>query len=159
MAVLVDDALGVFARADEVEEGLEESCGLEGDLAVVLVDVEQSALGPRARRDFGFVDRRRNSMEMENPGEGQAAETGADDRDGGRHGCAPVVACQQRMGADRSDGLMIRRWVWETLAWPCETLGQDACDGLGRGCHFRDGVKVQQSTARNNRGAVSRFFS
>lgn len=35
---------------------------------------------------------------------------------------------------------MVRRLIRETLAWRRETLGQDACDDLWTGGHFRDGL-------------------
>jgi hypothetical protein len=39
---------------------------------------------------------------------------------------------------------------WETLAWPRETLGQDACDGLEQAVIFATEKELHQSTARNN---------
>jgi hypothetical protein len=56
VAVFIDNTFCIFARADETEEGVKEPRGFQGDLTVVLVNIEQASLRSYARRDFGFVD-------------------------------------------------------------------------------------------------------
>ena len=84
VSVPVDDALAVLARQDERAEPVAEACGVESGLPVVVVDVQQSALGADLGRRFGFVDRRGDAVHVQDPCERQAAEAGADDRDAGR---------------------------------------------------------------------------
>jgi hypothetical protein len=96
LAVLVDDAFGVFAGADETQEGVEEPGGFQGDLTVVFVDIEQPALRSDAGRGLGFVDRGGNAMKMQDTREDEAAKAGADDGDGASQRCAPVFADAQR---------------------------------------------------------------
>ena len=60
----IDDPLGVLAGLDDPEEARKESGRPEGELSGVRVDVEQAALGARARRDFRLVDRRGNPVDV-----------------------------------------------------------------------------------------------
>ena len=91
VAVLVQYAGFLTARVDDLEKLLEESRRLECKLPVVFVDVEHAALPSRTRRGFRFVDRRSNTVNMEGACKGEAAESGADDRDCSIHG-VPCVA-------------------------------------------------------------------
>src|SRR6202012_5537696 len=98
----VDHPLGVFAGADEAKERIEQPRGLQGDLAVVLVDVEQAALGSGAGRRFGFVDRGGDTMKMQDTGGHETAEAGAEEDDRPSHCCAPGFADTQRLEAPRT---------------------------------------------------------
>ncbi|GAA3150389.1 hypothetical protein GCM10020001_087500 [Nonomuraea salmonea] len=62
-------------------EGVTEPGGFDRELAVVVVDVEHAALCPRIGRGFGFVDLDRYAVYVQDAGQGEAAEPGADDRD------------------------------------------------------------------------------
>jgi hypothetical protein len=61
----------------------------ERELPVVLVDIELAALGAGLRRGLRLVDRRGDAVDVEDAGEGEAAEARADDRDGCRHHVPP----------------------------------------------------------------------
>ena len=56
-----------------------ESGGLEGDLSVVLVNVEVPALRARLGRRLSLVDRDGDVVEVKDASEGQSAEACADD--------------------------------------------------------------------------------
>ena len=58
-----------------------EASGLEADLPVVVVDVQQSALGARVGRGLGLVDRGRDAVDVQHAGEREAAQARADDGD------------------------------------------------------------------------------
>ena len=60
---------------------LGEAGRLERELPVVLVDVELAALGAGLRRRLRLVDRRGDAVDVQDAGEGEAAEARADDRD------------------------------------------------------------------------------
>ena len=80
-AVRVEHPRRLAALVDEAAELVEQAGRLQGELPVVLVDVELAALGAGAGRGLGLVDRRRDAVDVQDAGEGQAAEAGADDRD------------------------------------------------------------------------------
>ncbi len=79
-------------------------CGERG-LAALHVDVELTALGPRAGRGFGLVDRRWNAVEVKGAGEHETAQTRADDRYSG-HCRTPMRVnmerCSIHMGLEQS---------------------------------------------------------
>lgn len=84
--------------AGEAEELLQESGFAQGDLAVVLVQVEGAALVAGVGTALAVVNGDGDAVALEDAGAGQAAGTGADDGDaggggrGGRlHGGAPFV--------------------------------------------------------------------
>lgn len=89
--VLVEHAQCLTALVDETEERVEETGVLEGELPVVVVDVEHAALGAGAGRGLRLVDGDRNAVDVQDPGERQPAEPGADDRDGCGHGATSLV--------------------------------------------------------------------
>ena len=64
---------------------IEESRCLECELPVVFVDIEHAPLRSRVCRGFRFVDRRCNTVNVEDAGKCQAAEPGTDDRDWSIH--------------------------------------------------------------------------
>src|SRR3954453_10435786 len=80
-AMLVEHARSLAALVDDRAELVGEAGRFERALPFVLVDVELAALGARPRRRLGLVDGRGDAVPLKNPGEGQAAEPGADDRD------------------------------------------------------------------------------
>src|SRR5580698_1065426 len=98
-SVFIDNTFCVFARADETEERVEEPCGFEGDLTVIFVNIEQASLRSCARRDFSFVNRCREAMQVQNTSECEATEPGSDNRNWLSHRCAPVVTSKQRLWA------------------------------------------------------------
>ncbi len=65
---------------DDRAERVGQAGGRERRLAVLLVDVEHAALRAASARGLGLVDRRRDAVEMQDAGEHEAAEAGADDR-------------------------------------------------------------------------------
>jgi hypothetical protein len=66
MPSLIDDSLGILAGKNELEEFMIEAGRLQAKLTIVFVNVEESALRPRFWRRFGFVDRRLDSVQMQN---------------------------------------------------------------------------------------------
>ena len=85
-AVLVEHARGLAALVDDRAELVGEAGRFERELPVVLVDVELAALRAGLRRGLRLVDRRGDAVDVEDAGEGEAAEARADDRDWCRHG-------------------------------------------------------------------------
>jgi len=83
--VPVEDPHRLAALQDEAAELVHQAGCLEGELPVVVVDVEHPALHARHRGRLRLVDRGRDSVDMQHAGEGEAAESGADDRDCGVH--------------------------------------------------------------------------
>ena len=79
--VLVDDPLRVFPGPHQTEEAVPETCRRKRGLAVVLVDIKEAALRSRVGRGLRFIHRRRDAVQMQDAGECEAAETGADDGD------------------------------------------------------------------------------
>ncbi len=71
------------ALMNEGAELLIEAGGTKRDLTRVFVDVEHPALSSGCRSGFEIEYRRIDSAEMDDSGEGEAAEAGADDCDGG----------------------------------------------------------------------------
>ena len=94
--VPVEDPHRLAARQDEAAELLGEARRREGRLAGVVVDVEHPALRPRGRGRFRLVDRDRDVVDVQDAGEREAAESGADDRDGGMHGGSSNLECCSR---------------------------------------------------------------
>ena len=90
--ILVHDALGILAGADEPEEGVVQAGSLERGLTIMLVYVEQAALPSCLWRYFRLVDRRCDPVQMQDSGECQAAKASANNADRLFHGCAPSVA-------------------------------------------------------------------
>ncbi len=80
--ISIEDACLFAALMNECAELVVEACGTKRDLARVFVDVEHPALGPSCWSGFEIEYRRIDSAEMEDSGEGEAAEAGADDCDG-----------------------------------------------------------------------------
>ena len=80
-AVRVEDPHRLAALVDDGAELVDQAGRLEGELPVVLVDVEHAALRARRRRGLGLVDRGRDAVDVQDAGEREAAESGADDRD------------------------------------------------------------------------------
>ena len=78
----VEHARGLATLVDDGAERLREAGRRERGLPIWLMDVELAALRPSARRRLGLVDRRGDAMDVENAGEDEPAEAGADDCDG-----------------------------------------------------------------------------
>ena len=81
VAVLVEYPRCLTASVDDLEELLEEPRRLECELPVLFVDIEHAPLPSRVRRGFRFVDRRYDTVNVEDSGKCQPAEPGTDDRD------------------------------------------------------------------------------
>jgi hypothetical protein len=88
-AVAVERARGLTALVDQGAETVDQAGGLQRDLSVMVMDVEQAALGAGLGRRFGLIDRRGDAVDVQDAGEDEAAETGADDGDVRRHGRFP----------------------------------------------------------------------
>jgi hypothetical protein len=84
-AVRVEQAQRLGALVDDRAELVREAGVRERALTVVPVDVEPAALGAGLGPRVGLVDRRGNPVDVKDAGEGEAAESGADDRDGCGH--------------------------------------------------------------------------
>lgn len=101
-AVAVEDPHLLAAFEDEVAELRHQAGRLDRDLAVVVVDVEHAALRAGHRRGFGLVDRGRDAVDVQDAGQGESTEAGADDCDWGAHRgllCLPsLVAPEVRRG-------------------------------------------------------------
>ena len=67
ISALIDYSLGILARKNEFEEFIVEAGGLQAELTVVFVDIQQSALRPRFWRRFRFVDRRLDPVHVQDP--------------------------------------------------------------------------------------------
>lgn len=67
-------------------ELVHEAYRLEGELSVVVVDVEQASLRAHRWGGLRLVDRGRDSVDMQDAGQSESAWSGADDRDGLVHG-------------------------------------------------------------------------
>jgi hypothetical protein len=80
-AVGLQDPHGLAALQDQALELGHQVGGLDGELAVVVVDVEHSALRPRRRRVLCLVDSGLDAVDVQHAGEREAAESGTDDRD------------------------------------------------------------------------------
>jgi hypothetical protein len=89
---------------DDLEKLPEESRCLECELPIVMVDIEHATLRSRIRGGFNFVDRRSNTVNVEDACKCETAESGTDDRDGSIYG-APSVTQEpnQRATARRID--------------------------------------------------------
>ncbi len=85
--MLVEHARRLAALVDDRAELVGQAGRFERELAVVLVDVELAALRAGLRRGFRLVDRGGDAVDVEDAGEGEAAEARADDRDWCRHRC------------------------------------------------------------------------
>jgi hypothetical protein len=83
--VPVEDPHRLAPLQDETPELIHQGRRLQGQLAVVIVDVEHPALRPRRRGGLRLADRRRDAVDMEDPGKRQPAEARTDDRDRGMH--------------------------------------------------------------------------
>jgi len=57
--------------------------GLEPQLAAVVVDVQQAALGSDAGAGLRLIDRRGDAVDMQDTRERQSTEAGTDDGDAG----------------------------------------------------------------------------
>jgi hypothetical protein len=79
--VFVDHALGILARKSKVKKFIVETSGPQSELAVVIVNIQQPALRSRIGRRFRLVDRRVNSVDVQDARERQAAEAGTNDCD------------------------------------------------------------------------------
>ena len=80
--ISIEDACLFPALMNEGAELLIEAGGTKRDLTRVFVDVEHPALSSGCRSGFEIEYRRIDSAEMEDSGEGEATEAGADDCDG-----------------------------------------------------------------------------
>ena len=101
---------------------------LQRELPVVVVDVEQAALRAGLGRGLGLVDRRRDAVDVQDAGEREAAEAGADDRDGCRHG-----------DSFRAHGTLFHEPAWNTVPdavkmapWQRRRDAQRRTDALSR---------------------------
>jgi len=81
----VEEPHRLTARQDEGAELVHQSRRLQCRLAGVVMDVEHPALRPRGGGGLRLVDRGRDAVDMEDTGQGQPAEAGADDRDVSGH--------------------------------------------------------------------------
>ncbi len=99
----VEHAQRLAALVDETEELVVETGVLQGELPVVVVDVEHAALRTGGGRGLRLVDRGRYAVDVQDPGERQPAEPRADDRDGGGHGVLP--SCRPKTLERRSSHL------------------------------------------------------
>jgi len=77
--VPVDDALGILAGQGEGPEGVEQAGIDQCPLAAVRRDVEQAALRPRGRARVGFVDGGGDAVDVQYPGQHEAAQSRTDD--------------------------------------------------------------------------------
>jgi hypothetical protein len=59
---------------DDLNELVKESRSLEGELPVVFVNIEHAPLRARIRRGFRFVDRRYNTVNVEDARKRQSTE-------------------------------------------------------------------------------------
>ncbi len=78
----VEDPCRLAALQDEAAEVVDQACRPECRLAVVVVDVEHPALRARRRGGLRLVERGRDSVDVQDTGEREAAQPGADDRVG-----------------------------------------------------------------------------
>lgn len=86
----VEDPHRLPAGVDDGAELLVQAGVAQGDLAVLLVDVQHAALGTGGGRFIEFVDRGGDAVDVQRSGERQAAEAAADDGDVGCvHGMPP----------------------------------------------------------------------
>ena len=99
--VLVEDPEGLAALEDEPAELVGQACRVEGRLAAVVVDVQHPALGTRRRRRLRLVDGDRDAVDVQDAGEREAAEAGADDRDVGAHGGSSGFVAAGEPGSGR----------------------------------------------------------
>ncbi len=99
----VENPRRLAALQDEAAELLGQAGRLEGGLAVVVVDVEHPALGARGRRGLRLVDRGRDAVDVQDAGQDESAEAGADDRDVGAVMVAPWLS--RAPGVDLSSGM------------------------------------------------------
>ena len=79
--MLVEHARGLAALVDDRAELAREADRFERELPVVLVDVELAALRAGLPGGIRLVDRRGDAVDVQDAGEGEAAEARADDRD------------------------------------------------------------------------------
>ena len=107
--MLVEDARGLAALVDDRAELAGEAGRFQRELPVVLVHVELAALRAGVRRGLRLVDRRGNSVHVENAGECQAAETGADDRDRSAHGGSSRIGDRSARGRPVAPGQVYQR--------------------------------------------------
>jgi hypothetical protein len=89
-AVRVEHAGGLGALVDDGVELVGEAGRGQGGLPVVLVQVELAALGPGLRRRLRLVDRGRDAVDVQDAGQGEAAQARPDDCDRCCHG-APLT--------------------------------------------------------------------
>jgi hypothetical protein len=85
IAILIDDAFCIFAGTHEWKEGFEQACLFEGDLSVVFVHVEKTALRSRMNGCFCFVDGGGNAVKVKDAGKDKAARACTDNCDGVVH--------------------------------------------------------------------------
>jgi len=83
-SLLVDDASCSAASVDDRAVLLGEPGHLQGELPGVFMQVELSALGAGACGLLRLVDGGGDAAQVQDPGERESAEAGADDRDRGR---------------------------------------------------------------------------
>jgi hypothetical protein len=107
IAILIDYAFCVFARTHEWKEGVEQARIFEGDLSVVFVHVEKTALRSRMNGCFCFVDNGGNAVNVKDAGKYKAARACTDNWDGFLH-----AALHQGSLPDE----FIRQLASETLA-------------------------------------------
>lgn len=84
--VPVEQPYRLAALQDEATELVHQAGCVEGELAVAFVDVEHSALRTGRRGGLCLVDRDREAVEVQDTGQDEPAESGADDRDRSVHG-------------------------------------------------------------------------
>ncbi len=94
-ALRVERAQRLAALVDDRAELVGQAGRLERALPVVGVDVELAALRAGVFRGVGLVDRGRDAVDVQDAGEGEAAEARTDDRDW-RHRHAPFKSCSSR---------------------------------------------------------------
>jgi AcrR family transcriptional regulator len=136
---------GLPAVMDDSAEFVEQSCRLERELSVVLMDVEHSPLRARIRRCLGFVDGGFDAVDVKNSRESEAAEACANDGNG-VHGAlvlggtlfqtqlgTPFQICQDgamtkaKGGSERREDALSRERVVDAAI---ELLDDEGEDGL-----------------------------
>jgi hypothetical protein len=87
-AMPVEHARGLATRVDNGAERVGEAGRRERGLPIWLMDVELATLCASGCRRLGLIDCRGDIVDVEDAGEDEPAETGADDRDGSHHRAA-----------------------------------------------------------------------
>jgi hypothetical protein len=91
VAVLVEHPRCLPPGVDDLEKFIEEPRCPECELPILFVDIEHAPLRSRVCRGFRFVDRRCNTVNVEDARKCQPAEAGTDDRDWSIHADSSVV--------------------------------------------------------------------